>query len=101
MERNALQDHPNPTRRGCPDGETLEAFAQNPKAFAMRDPIFEHLAQCSPCFQFVQERRQALACAVRGAAGADPRPTAGEFQSRAHSAGSQGKITFRVSTAVR
>ncbi|MBN9662273.1 MAG: hypothetical protein J0H49_29010 [Acidobacteria bacterium] len=58
MERSALQDHPNPTRRGCPDGETLEAFAQNPKAFAMRDPLFEHLAQCSPCFQFVQERRR-------------------------------------------
>lgn len=57
MEQAALHDHPNPTRRGCPDVETLEAFAQNPKAFALRDPIFEHLAQCSPCFRFVQERR--------------------------------------------
>ena len=57
MEQSALRVHPNPTRRGCPDVETLEAFARNPKSFAMRDPIFEHLAQCSPCFQFVQERR--------------------------------------------
>jgi hypothetical protein len=58
MEQSALHAYPNPTRRGCPDVETLEAFARNPKEFAMRDPIFEHLAHCSPCFQFVQERRR-------------------------------------------
>jgi hypothetical protein len=57
MERTALHNYPNPARRGCPDAETLEAFARNPKAFAMRHPIFEHLSQCSPCFQFVRERR--------------------------------------------
>jgi len=57
MEQSALHAHPNPTRRGCPDVETLEAFARKPKTFAMRDPIFEHLAHCSPCFRFVKERR--------------------------------------------
>lgn len=57
MEQSALHAHPNPTRHGCPDAETLEAFARDPKAFDMRDPIFEHLAHCSPCFRFVQQRR--------------------------------------------
>ena len=57
LERAASEDHPNPERRGCPPDETLEAFAHNPRAFSMTDPIFEHVQNCSPCFRFVRERR--------------------------------------------
>ena len=59
LERTAGEDHPNPHRIGCPGEETLERFASNPKLFEMRDPLFEHLANCSPCFRFVRERRAA------------------------------------------
>lgn len=57
MDAVAVNCHPNPDRVGCPEQKILEAFAQNPRSFPMRDPIFEHVAQCAPCFEFVRERR--------------------------------------------
>lgn len=57
LERTASEDHPNPERLGCPPQGVLEAFARNPRQFPMSDPIFEHLQNCSPCFQWVRERR--------------------------------------------
>lgn len=57
LEQTASEDHPNPERRGCPPAETLAALALNPRRFPMSDPIFEHLANCSPCFRFVRDRR--------------------------------------------
>ena len=57
LEQTASQDHPNPERLGCPSQEALASFAQNPRSFSMDDPIFEHLANCSPCFRFVRRQR--------------------------------------------
>lgn len=57
LEQAASEDHPNPERLGCPAPEILRAFAQDPKRFDMRDPIFEHLSNCSPCFRVVQSQR--------------------------------------------
>ena len=57
LERTASEDHPNPERLGCPSQEALMWFARDAKAFAMNDPIFEHLAKCSECFRFVREHR--------------------------------------------
>jgi hypothetical protein len=57
LEQTASEDHPNPDRLGCPPTEMLTAFACNPREFAIQDPIFEHLSDCSPCFRFVKTRR--------------------------------------------
>ena len=59
IEQSALKNPPNPDRSGCLTEESLTAFAANPRAFSMRDPIFEHLAHCSECFKFVHARRSA------------------------------------------
>jgi hypothetical protein len=57
IQRTALSNNSNPDRIGCFSEETLAAFAIDPRSFSMRDPIFEHLALCSECFQFVHARR--------------------------------------------
>jgi hypothetical protein len=57
MEASALHDYPNPERVGCPPEETLTALARDPRSFDMDAPVFDHLAHCSPCFQFVRARR--------------------------------------------
>lgn len=57
MEASGPHDHPNPERVGCPAEEILEVFAEDPRAFSIRDPIFLHLTRCSPCFQFIEARR--------------------------------------------
>ena len=58
MDEVTLDSYPNPDRAGCPNEQTLEAFAKDPQSFAMRDPIFEHIAKCSPCLEFVRARRR-------------------------------------------
>lgn len=57
LERAASKDHPNPERLGCPSQDVLLSFARDVRSFQMDDPIFEHLASCSPCFRFVREAR--------------------------------------------
>jgi hypothetical protein len=59
IEQTALTNPPNPDRIGCFSQETLSAFADDPRSFSLRDPIFEHLARCSECFAFVHARRSA------------------------------------------
>jgi len=59
IEQTALKNHPNPDRHGCVSDEVLTAFAANPRAFSMGDPIFEHISHCSECFKFVHARRSA------------------------------------------
>ena len=59
IEQTALKNHPNPDRNGCVSEETLTAFAANPRAFPIQDPIFEHISHCSECFKFVHARRSA------------------------------------------
>ena len=58
MDEVILNSYPNPNRVGCPDDQTLEAFARDPKSFPIRHPIFEHIANCSPCLEFVRTRRK-------------------------------------------
>jgi hypothetical protein len=53
MEQVALRCYPNPLRIGCPPRATLWRFASDPKAFPIRDPIFSHVARCSPCARFL------------------------------------------------
>ena len=57
LEQTASEDHPNPERLGCPSQEALVSFARDVRSFAMDDPIFEHLANCSPCFRLVRRQR--------------------------------------------
>ena len=57
IEQTVLKNHPNPDRNGCFSEETLTAFAANPRAFSIQDPIFEHISHCSECFKFVHARR--------------------------------------------
>ena len=41
--------NPNPNRIGCPPREVLSALARRERP--MDDPAYEHLANCSPCYQ--------------------------------------------------
>lgn len=50
--RNA---NPNPERVGCPPREVLEELARHDRA--IDDPWFDHLAQCSPCYEEFQALR--------------------------------------------
>lgn len=50
--RNA---NPNPERVGCPPREVLEELARHERA--IDDPWFDHLAQCSPCYEEFQALR--------------------------------------------
>lgn len=50
--RNA---NPNPERVGCPPREVLEELALHDRA--IDDPWFDHLAQCSPCYDEFQALR--------------------------------------------
>jgi hypothetical protein len=58
LEQTALHAYPNPTRNGCPSEDILEHFARDPLAFGVGDPAFEHVTHCSPCLQFINERRK-------------------------------------------
>lgn len=50
--RNA---NPNPERVGCPPREVLAVLARHERA--IDDPWFDHLAQCSPCYEEFQALR--------------------------------------------
>ena len=58
IEQVAAHGYPNPLRVDCPSKATIERFASNPKAFPIKDPLFDHLARCSPCFRLVLAHRQ-------------------------------------------
>jgi hypothetical protein len=58
LEQTGLHAYPNPTRQGCPGRKILEKFADDPIGFGVGDPTFEHVTYCSPCLQFVTERRK-------------------------------------------
>lgn len=44
--------NPNPSRTGCPEREVLEALARRQRP--VDDPLYDHLTQCSPCFNDVR-----------------------------------------------
>jgi hypothetical protein len=41
--------NPNPDRIGCPTGEVLSSLARSSRP--IDDPAYQHLANCSPCYQ--------------------------------------------------
>ena len=47
--------NPNPERVGCPPREVIEELARHERA--IDDPWFDHLAQCSPCYEEFQVLR--------------------------------------------
>lgn len=53
---------PNPERIGCPDDSVLVAIAA--KQIDQDDPVFDHLEQCSPCFNRMRELRVTSAAAM-------------------------------------
>ena len=55
LESVVLTQFPNPEREGCPDTDVLRLIAT--KELPMRDPAFEHVGKCSPCFRKVRELR--------------------------------------------
>jgi hypothetical protein len=48
---------PNPTREGCPPQEVIEALARRERP--VRDPIWQHVLKCSPCYRDVRALQQA------------------------------------------
>jgi hypothetical protein len=69
--------NPNPSRTGCPQRDVLKALARRQRP--VDDPLYDHLTQCSPCFNDVRtiqrsqptrRTRPALSRASRWAAAA-------------------------------
>src|ERR1700722_9164089 len=59
LKAAALENHPNPSRTGCPtDKNALHLLA----ALKLRpsDPVVQHVAECSPCLAEVFEHRENL-----------------------------------------
>jgi hypothetical protein len=55
LESVVSTQFPNPERKGCPGIDVLRLIAT--KELPMRDPAFEHVGRCSPCFRDVRELR--------------------------------------------
>ena len=53
-----LTQFPNPQRQNCPGRDTLRMIAT--KRISMRDPVLDHVSQCSPCFAELTETRRLL-----------------------------------------
>jgi hypothetical protein len=49
---------PNPERKGCPPAPTLLALAK--KTLPLSDPAIDHVGECSPCFNEVEQLRSSL-----------------------------------------
>src|SRR3954447_10903122 len=60
LEQAALQDYPNPERKGCPGQDFLQRLANERASISLDDPRLTHVARCSPCYrEFVSYRRSA------------------------------------------
>jgi len=51
--------HPNPTREGCPPPELLMQLAR--RELPIEELAYDHLSQCSPCYQELRTIQQAKA----------------------------------------
>ncbi len=51
-----LESFPNPERKGCPDDETLKAFAED--RLPPGNPVLSHIASCSDCYREYRHYRQ-------------------------------------------
>jgi hypothetical protein len=58
LESVVLTQFPNPERKGCPGTDVLRLIAR--KKLPMRDPVHEHVGECSPCFRELLEMRAAI-----------------------------------------
>lgn len=51
-----LEAFPNPERKGCPDDETLKAFAED--RLLPGNPVLSHVSSCSECYREYRHYRQ-------------------------------------------
>jgi hypothetical protein len=51
-----LESFPNPERKGCPDEETLKAFAED--RLPPGSPVLSHVSTCSECYREYRHYRQ-------------------------------------------
>lgn len=57
VQQAILTGFPNPERKGCPGSTVLEQLAMRPRP--VRDPAWEHVTHCSPCYrEFLQFRAE-------------------------------------------
>lgn len=63
LERLFEGASPNPTRAGCPSQDLLQALARRQRPVG--DPLYDHLAECSPCFTKVRALQRASASSER------------------------------------
>lgn len=60
LSKSALEDYPNPERKGCPGNDFLRQLAFDRHSISLDDTRVEHVLHCSPCFRELTElRRQA------------------------------------------
>lgn len=55
--------HPNPTREGCPPRDLLVSLSR--RELPIGDAAYDHLSQCSPCYQELRGFQQAEAAHKR------------------------------------
>jgi hypothetical protein len=58
LEKSALENYPNPERKGCPGREFIEQLAINTSSVPMSDRRIEHVTHCSPCFKELLDIRR-------------------------------------------
>jgi len=57
IQQTILTKFPNPERKGCPGSPVLKELANRPRP--VRDAAWEHVLNCSPCYQeFLELRAQ-------------------------------------------
>ncbi len=73
-----LTAFPNPERKGCPDEETLKAFAE--RRLPLGDPAIDHVASCSECYAEylnyrldMEERGEPHAASLSGVVSVEPK----------------------------
>lgn len=57
LAKSALNDYPNPERRGCPGAEFLHKLAFDRKSIPLSDLRLDHVVHCSPCFRELTQFR--------------------------------------------
>jgi hypothetical protein len=58
LQKNALQNHPNPQRIGCPDHAVLEAFVEAPGNVDLEAMHDLHIFKCAECTRDLIELRR-------------------------------------------
>lgn len=58
LQQNALENHPNPARIGCPGYAVLKAFVESPRTVDPKTLNDLHIMQCAECTRELIELRQ-------------------------------------------